>query len=289
MEIRVLRYFLTVAREGNITRAAKLLHLTQPTLSRQLMLLEEELGTALFLRGKRHIDLTESGMLLRRRAQEIIELADKTEQEFLEQNHLVGGVVSIGSGKSTASSALPSIIKQFSLDYPEVTYQLYSGNADDIKERIDKGLLDIGILIEPVNIEKYDFVRLPYKERWGVYMKNDDPLSKKEYITPNDLVGLPIMTSIRDSVQNNLRKWCGNDYDKLNITTTFNILNHPDLFIENDLGYLVSIDSINESSKNICFRPFYPEMLTGNVLVWKRNQVFSLATTKFIEYLKNAF
>ena len=182
MEIRVLKYFLTVAREESITKGAEILHITQPTLSRQLMQLEEELRVQLFIRGKNKIILTDEGMLLRRRAEEIVDLVGRTEKEFDEHDNLIGGEIFIGAGETNAMHTLADLIKEFNKEYPQVKYNLYSGNADDIKERIDKGLIDIGLLTEPVNIEKYDFIRLPNKEAWGVLMQKDSPLAKKEYI-----------------------------------------------------------------------------------------------------------
>ncbi|WP_347564850.1 LysR family transcriptional regulator [Clostridium intestinale] len=179
MEIRVLKYFLTVTRVENITKAAELLHITQPTLSRQLMQLEEELRAQLFLRGKNKITLTEEGMLLKRRVEEIIDLADKTEREFSEQDDLIGGEVFIGAAEINSMHVLADVIQGFREKYPRVKYNLHSGNADDVKEKIDKGLIDIGLLLEPVNIEKYDFIRLPQKETWGLLMSKDSPLAQK--------------------------------------------------------------------------------------------------------------
>lgn len=184
MEIRVLTYFLTVAREENITRAAEVLHITQPTLSRQLVQLEQELGVKLFERGKSKITLTDEGVLLRRRSEEIVDLTDKTEKEFIEQNNIMGGEIFIGSGETNNMHIMADLIKKFSEEYPNVKYNFHSGNADDIKERINKGLIDIGLLMEPISIEKYEYVRLPIKEIWGVLVSKESPLAQKEYIKP---------------------------------------------------------------------------------------------------------
>lgn len=291
MEIRVLKYFLTVAREENITKAAEVLHITQPTLSRQLVQLEDELGVKLFKRGKSKITLTDEGMLLRRRAGEIVDLADKTEKEFSEHNNIIGGEIFIGGGETNAMHVLADLIKKFSKEFPQVKYDLYSGNADDIKERIDRGLIDIGLLTEPVNIEKYDFIRLPQKERWGVLMKKDSPLAKKEYITPNDLVGLPIINTKRSIVQNEIENWFGVDYQKLNVIATYNLIFNAAIMVEEGLGYALCLEklvNINDETK-VCFKPLYPKLETGSVIVWKKYQVFSTATTKFIENIKEAF
>jgi DNA-binding transcriptional LysR family regulator len=290
MEIRVLKYFLTVAREESITRAAEILHITQPTLSRQLMQLEEELGVKLFIRGKTKITLTDEGMLLRRRAEEIVDLADRTEREFSEQDNLIGGEIFIGAGETNAMHILADLIKKFNKDYPQVKYNLYSGNADDIKERIDKGLIDIGLLTEPVNIEKYDFIRLPHKETWGVLMQKDSALAKKEYIKPEDLAHMPIINTKRSIVQNEIQNWFGIHYEKLNIIATYNLIYNAAVMVEEGLGYAVCFDklvNINDET-SLCFKPFYPKLETGTVIVWKKHQVFSTATAKLIEKIKNA-
>ena len=180
MELRVLRYYLAVAREENITRAAEILHITQPTLSRQMSELEEELHTRLFERTNRKIILTESGLLLRRRAEELVALADKIEQDFLDNDDELTGLISIGAGVSAAvSETLPDLLKEYSQNYPQVRFELHTGTAEEIKDKLDKGLLDVGILMEPVEVEKYEFVRLPQKEIWGILMPEDDPLAQK--------------------------------------------------------------------------------------------------------------
>lgn len=286
----MLKYFLTVAREENITKAADMLHITQPTLSRQLIQLEEELGTKLFIRGKSRITLTDEGMLLRRRAEEIIDLADRTEREFSEQDNLIGGEIFIGAGETHAMHVLADIAKKFNMEYPQVKFDIYSGNADDIKERIDKGLIDIGLLTEPVNIEKYDFIRLTYKERWGVLMQKDTPLAKKEYIKPEDLINKPIINAKRSMVQNEILNWFGAHNEKLNIIATYNLIYNAAIMVEEGLGYALCFEKlINMNDEiNLCFKPLHPELFTGAVIVWKKHQVFSAATTKFIERIINA-
>lgn len=286
MELRVLRYFLTVASEESITNAANILHITQPTLSRQLMQLEEELGVQLFIRGKKSIILTDAGMLLRSRAEEIINLTDRTEKEFLEQSDFVSGEIFIGAGETNGMRELAKIIKSFNKQYPQVKYNLHSGNADDIKEKIDKGLIDIGLLTEPVDIGKYDFVRLKEKDNWGVAMKEDDPLVNKTHITPEDLKGKPIICSKRISIQNELSNWFGNNFDSDNIIATFNLINNAIAIVESEIGYAICLESLISDRRGICFREFYPKLETGSVLVWKKNQVFSTAARKFIDEIK---
>ena len=288
MEIRTLKYFLAVAREENITRAAKFLHITQPTLSRQLMQLEDELDAKLFIRGKNRIVLTDEGMLLRRRAEEIVDLADKTEKEFLEHDNLLSGEIFIGSGETNAMHLLGRVIKEFTQEYPQIKYHLYSGSADDIKERIDKGLVDIGLLSEPVDIEKYEFIRLDYKEVWGVLVPSDCDLTKQEYVTPAQLRDYPLLSTHRSIVQNEIANWFGEDYEKLNIICTYNLIYNAAIMVENGIGYALCFEKLIDTLGNpkISFVPFYPKMQTGTVLVWKKHQIFSPATARFIEKLK---
>lgn len=289
MELRVLRYFLTVASEDSITNAANILHITQPTLSRQLMQLEEELGVQLFVRGKKAITLTEAGMLLRSRAEEIVDLANRTEKEFLNQKNFLSGEIFIGAGETSGMKELARIIKSFNKEYPQVKYDLHSGNADDIKEKIDKGLIDIGLLTEPVDIGKYEFVRLKEKDNWGVAMRKDDPLSNNEYITPRDLKNKSIVCSKRISIQNELANWFGNDFESGNIIATFNLINNAIAIVESNIGYAICLESLVSDRSNICFKSFYPRLETGSVLVWKKNQIFSTATKMFIEEIKKEF
>ena len=209
MEIRVLRYFLTVVREESITKAADVLHITQPTLSRQLSQMEEEVGVKLFNRGSRRITLTNEGILLRRRAEEILQLVDKTEKELIEQEEQVEGKISIGCGEIAAVQVLPNLIKTFREKYPQVTFDIFTATADLVKEQMDKGLLDIGLLLEPVDMEKYDLIRLEVKEKWVVLMRPDAPLAEKENVTAKNLSELPLILPRRMNVQNELASWFG--------------------------------------------------------------------------------
>ena len=288
MEIRVLKYFLAVAREENITRAAESLNITQPTLSRQLMQLEEELKVQLFIRSKSKIVLTDKGMLLRRRAEEIVGLAEKTENEFSNYEDIIAGEIFIGSGETNSMHSLAKVMKDFHDLYPQVQYNLYSANADDIKEKIDKGLIDIGLLTEPVDISKYDFVRLKEKEVWGVLMRKDDVLASKDYVTADDLIDKPLISSRRGMIQNEIFNWFGKNYDKLNIISTYNLVLNASVMVEEGLGYAFSLENLIDET-NICFKPIFPKVETGTVIVWKKHQIFSSATTKFIEEIKSAF
>ena len=216
MEIRILRYFLTVAREESITKAAEVLHITQPTLRRQILQMEEEMGVKLFDRGTRKIVLTNEGLLLRRRAEEILELVDKTERELTEQEDTVEGIVSIGSGDLGGVQVLAELFKPFCQRYPAVTFDIYTASADYVKDQMERGLIDLGLLLEPVNMEKYEFIRLSRKEQWVVVMSADSPLACKQYVTPEDLKELPLILPKRLSVQSELANWFGDDFEKLN-------------------------------------------------------------------------
>ena len=224
MELRVLEYYLMVVREENITRAANLLHITQPTLSRQLSQLEEELGVRLFKRGKHNITLTEEGLLLKRRAQEMVDLADKTRRELVQGQGELSGTISIGSGETKSIHLLAELMTEFRRLHPGVSYDIYSNTADHIKDRIEKGLTDIGLLTEPVEVGKYQFVRIPEKLKWGVLVRRDSPLAQKKEIRPEDLLGVPVLLAKRDSVRNELANWFGDCYERLDIASTFNLL-----------------------------------------------------------------
>lgn len=288
MEIRVLRYFLTVVREESITKAAEVLHITQPTLSRQLAQLEEEMGVKLFHRGTRKISLTNEGILLRRRAEEITELVDKTERELSVQEEMIEGTISIGCGEVSSVSLLPELFRSFHEIYPLVNYDLFTGNADLVKERMEAGLIDIGLLLEPIDIDKYDFIRLEKKERWIVLMRPDDPLAEKEAVTPKDLAKLPIIMARRSSVQNELANWFGPYFKHLNILFKSNLPTNGAIMVENGLGYSLIIEGGVPfwDKSRLVSRPLSPELTATCVLAWKRQQPFSPAATKFIEHMK---
>ena len=266
MELRVLRYFLAVAREESISGAAAALHVTQPTLSRQMMELEEELGKTLFLRGKRKISLTEEGMFLRKRAQEIVTLVEKTESEF---------------------SAAEETIRLQSA-YPHIAYHLFSGNADDVTERLDRGLVDFGVFIEPADLSKYDFIKLPVTDIWGVLMRKDCPLAARATIRPQDLLGLPLLASNQHLVKNEFSGWFGEGYEKLNIITTYNLLYNASIMVEEGMGYALCLDKIVRTSGGspLRFRPLEPKLEVGLHIAWKKYQFFSKAAEKFLECLQ---
>ena len=288
MEIRVLRYFLTVVREESITKAAEALHITQPTLSRQLAQMEEEMGVRLFDRGTRKIVLTNEGLLLRRRAEEILELVDKTRREVAAQEEAVEGTVSIGSGDLGAVQILPGIIRSFHEQYPKVDFDLYTATADHIKERMDQGLTDVGLLLEPVNMDKYDFIRLEKKEQWVLVMHPDAPLAAKEAVTVEDLKNVPLILPRRLSVQGELASWFGEEFGRLDILFTSNLPSNSNIMVHNRLAYSLVIKgsvSFWDEGK-ITYRPLSPELTASSALAWKRQQPFGLAAAKFIEHIK---
>lgn len=288
MDIRVLNYFLTVAQIGNITQAAVVLHITQPTLSRQLMELEQELGTSLFVRGKRHITLTDSGILFQQRAKEIVALLDKTERDLIEQKDNITGVIAIGCVETVASVLLADIIAAFTVKYPKVQYEIYSADGDDLREKIDRGAIDIGILVEPVESAKYDFVRLPVYETWGVLTRSDDPLAKRATVQVEDIQDLPLMIPRRTIVKNEIQSWLGVETDRLHIIASHNLLSNVTLLVERKVGYALGVKGAFTIRENdaLCFIPFSPERTTGHVLTWKKRPSFNSATSLFIEFVK---
>lgn len=286
MELRVLQYFLAAAREENITKAAAFLHITQPTLSRQLMQMEEEIGVKLFRRGKHNILLTEEGMLLRRRAQEIVDLAEKTAKELKHGEEMVSGEISIGCGETQNMKPLSEMIASFRQKYPDVSFNIYTAIADDVKERLENGLLDMGLLLEPVEIGRYHYVRMPLREKWQVLMRRDKELAKKQKITPDDLAGVPLIIARRQSVRNVLENWFGYDKEKLHIVATCNLSHYnQSVMVESGIGVALVMEfACNQDT--LCLRPLDPEIESGCVLVWKKNLTFSLAMQRFIEYMK---
>ncbi|MDE7055268.1 MAG: LysR family transcriptional regulator [Oscillospiraceae bacterium] len=288
MELRVLRYFLAVAQEESISGAADYLHLTQPTLSRQLMDLEEELGKKLFIRGSRKVRLTEDGLLLRKRASEIVELVEKTESEFWGSKEAVAGDVYIGGGESDAMRLIARAARTLQRLHPNVHYHLFSGNAGDVCEKLDKGCLDFGILLEPVNLKRYDYVRLPCTDLWGVLMRKDSPLAALESIRAEDLLGKPLLLSRQAMGKDSLSAWFGMDYTDLDIVATYNLLYNASLMVEEGLGYAVTLDRLVNTTGDspLCFRPLEPRLEIGLYVVWKKFQIFSKAAAKFLAALE---
>lgn len=284
MEIRVLKYFLAVAREQNISAAAESLFLSQPTLSRQLKELEEELGKQLFIRGSRKITLTEEGLLLRKRAEEIVELLDKTEKELSNSDEQVSGEIYIGAGETDGLRLIAKAAKELQEQYPQITYRIISGDAVDITERLDKGLIDFALLLEPVDISKYNYLKFPVKDVWGVLMRRDCPLAKKKSISPKDLQDMPLIVSRQALDGSELTQWLKNGGEQLNIVSIYNLVYNASLMVDEGLGVALCLDKIINVSgdSSLCFRPLKPRLEVGMSLVWKKYQVFSKATEKFI-------
>ena len=280
MEIRVLKYFITIAREQNISAAAEKLHLSQPTLSRQIKDMEDELGKQLFIRGNRKITLTEDGMILRKRAEEILDLVQKAENEIAVSDKLISGEIIIGTGEVDGVRIVAKTAKKLSEQYPNIQYNIISGDSVDIIEKLDKGLIDFAVLVGyAIDISKYDSVKLPNKETWGVLMKNDCVLAQKEYVTAQDLWDKSLIVSRQAIKGKILTDWLEKDISQLNIIAYYNLVYNASLMVEEGLGYALCIDkiiNITEDS-NICFKPFYPNLEVGMDIVWKKYQVFSRA------------
>ena len=289
MEFRLLKYFLMVAREENITKADNLLHITQPTLSRQLIQLEEELGVTLFQRSKHRIILTEDGMLLRRRANEIISLMEKTQQELTKECDDLVGEISIGCGETQNMSYLSQKIKEFHKVHPLVKFHIHSTTADEIKERIENGLLDMGLVTEPVDISKYNFFRLPQKEQWGILVHEKHRLAQKTFITPDDLINEPLIIAKRTAVQNELINWFNNSSEKLNIVATYNLILNAANMVKHQIGVALCFNlNFDNLYQDLRFIPLFPEIKTGAVLIWKKNHISSQTMSHFIQSIKNA-
>lgn len=286
MELRVLQYFLAVAREKSISGAADSLHLSQPTLSRQIKDMEQELGKQLIIRGNRRITLTEDGMILRKRAEEIMELIRKTENEIALSDESTAGDIYIGAGESNSAGYIAKMANTLRQEFPLVHFHIVSGDAQTVYEQLDKGLIDFGLLFGSIDLTKYNCIELPEKDTWGVLVPRDSELAEKEVITPADLIEKPIIVSRQGITRGELQNWFKLPEEKLNIVATYNLLYNASLFVESGVGYALCLDKIiNTSNSGICFRPLYPELEIGMSLVWKKHQVFSKAADKFLDLI----
>ena len=285
MELRTLRYFLAAAQEENITKAADILHVTQPTLSRQMMDLERELGVTLMLRGKNGLTLTDDGIFFRQRAQEIVELADRLEKSFVERQNNISGMVVIGASEAVGSQTLARLIKEFSGKYPAVQFTLYNETVDNIKDRLDKGLVDIGLLLEPVDVTKFDYVRLSQQDIWGLLVRDDHPLTEKESLTADDVAPYPLILPLRDNIRVEIIHWLGRDEKELTIPLFYTLLSNAALMVAEGLGCAFCMDGALaiRSDPRLRFMPLEPRRVTHSVLVWKKNKIFSPATSLFIQ------
>lgn len=290
MDIRVLRYFVTVAREGSITNAANFLHVTQPTLSRQLKELEEELGKILFTRSTARIKLTEEGMLLRKRAEDILDMVDKTKDEFRAMDDITGGDIHIGGAETHAMKYIAQAAMDLQARYPNIRYHLYSGNASDVMERLDRGLLDYCLLVMPVDLSKYNYITLPSRETWGVIMRKDSPLAAKKSVRAGDLFKLPLICS-RQALEHEIADWFGEKFDRLRIVATYNLFFNASIMVEEGAGYMIALDNLANTGgeSNLTFRPLAPRLESGLCIAWKKYQVFTRAEELLLEEIKRRF
>ena len=292
MELRVLQYFLAVAREQSIIRAAQSLHLSQPTLSTQIKNMEEELGKQLLIRGtkgSRKVTLTDEGMILRKRAEEILNLVEKTEKEITLSDSVIVGDVYIGTGETDAVRLLAKAAKELQNIHPGSHYHISSGNAEFVMEQLDKGLIDFGIVFGEVDLSKYNSLKMPAKDIWGVLMRRDSALSKKETISPNDLLDKPLIISHQKNQDNQFSQWLNCNISNLNVVATYNLLFNASLLVDEGLGYAIGLDKIINTSENsnLCFRPLEPKVEAELNIIWKKYQIFSKAAEQFMIKIKD--
>jgi DNA-binding transcriptional LysR family regulator len=294
MELRVLEYFLAVAREQNITAAAESLHLTQPTLSVQLKALEDELGKQLLVRGtkgSRKVTLTEEGKLLRARAEEILRLVEKTEGEISQSGDVAAGDVYIGAGETDTIRVFARAAKKLQRSCPDIHYHFLSGNAAYVTEQLDKGLVDFGLVFVDVNPKKYNILRIPAKERWGVLMRRDDPLARKKNITPEDLERLPLIVSSQGSARKQFAGWMHGSFSRLNIVATYNLILNAAILTDEGFGYTIGFDkllntALDQRGASLCFKPLFPAVEAEAFIIWKKYQIFSGAASRFLQQIR---
>lgn len=287
MELRVLQYFLAVTREQNILRAAESLHLSQPTLSRQIRDMEDELGRKLFIRGSRSITLTEEGMILRRRAEEIMELVKKAEDEIALAEQAVAGDITVGAGETDALRLLVRTVQTLREEHPGVHFHVISGDKCSVMENLDQGLIDFGVIFGDFDRSKYEYLDLPCQEHYGVLMRRDDPLAQKEEIDPEELWDKPLIVSRQAMCDQDLESILGRKQEQLNVVGTFNLLYNGSLMVEEGMGYALAFDKIinTASGSPLCFRPFSRQNQTPMSVVWKKYQLFPKAAEKFLQKL----
>ena len=290
MEIRVLRYFLAVAREENMTRAAERLHISQPSLSKEIKKLEEELGHTLFIRTNKSMRLNDEGMLLRKRAEDILGMVDKTAEEFSQLDDIVGGEVRIGCAESWLIKYLARSIKAFKAQYPHFVFHIFSGDTEPVAERLDRGVLDLAVIVEPPNLSKYNYLTIPESDKWGLIMRRDSPLAEKEAVTFDDIYGLPLFCS-EQSIRADFPRWCGDHMDRLNFAGTVNLAYNGSVFVKEGLGYLLTFEHLIDTSpeSGLCFRPIAPTLETNMYIIWKKYQVFSPIAELFLKRLKEDY
>lgn len=284
MDLRVLNYFLMTAREENITRAAALLHLTQPTLSRQLKGLEEELGVELFRRSNHSIYLTREGLLFRQRAQDMVGIWDSARDELQKTDELAG-TIAIGCSELQSMEEVADLMDQFQLQHPQVKFALHSGNNNDIKSGIERGLFDLGLLIEPVEIGKYDFVRMTHQEEWGILAHEDSPFASYDAIRPGDLVGTPVITILDKVVQNELANWSGKYAEKMRNKARYNLVYNAAMLAQRNHGVVICL-KLNQRFDHLTYVPLEPKLYLHSVLAWRGQQPHSRTTEAFIQFVQ---
>ena len=288
MDIRVLKYFLTIARTESITRAAAELHMSQPPLSRQIKDLEEELGKPLFIRGNRRVMLTEEGMILRRRAEEILNLMDKTQSEIACACTDINGWICVGGGETDGMRLIARVLKALTDSYPHIMIHLHSGNGEEMKEQLERDMLDFALIAGSADLSGYDFMQLPIVERWGVLMRRDHPLAAREAIRTEDLTGVPLLRSAQDLTENELSGWMGSNRDKLNIIGEYNLLYNAALLVEAGVGCALCLDRLIETTaeSGLCFKPLEPALQVHQALIWRKGKKLSKAAQCFLEQLR---
>lgn len=287
MELRVLRYFVEAAKEESMTHAALKLHVTQPTLSKQIKELEEELGQKLFVRGNYHIRLTPEGEILYKRALDILDMVDLTTSEFASMNEFNGGDLYLGCAESEGITLLAKAAKQLQTEYDRLHFHLYSGNAETVCERLDKGLLDFAVVVQNIDLSKYTYLDLPVTDTWGVLMRKDSPLVSKEAIALEELIGLPLIVS-RQGPTNEMPQWLQKNYDRLHIVATYDLIFNASILVREGLGYALSFDKLVHTGGGsvLCFRPIVPAMISPMRLIWRKEQRLSKAAELFLKEVK---
>ncbi len=284
MDIRVLRYFLAVAEEESFSRAAEVVFTTQPNLSRQMAELENEIGKPLFVRESRRVTLTEEGMFLRKRAEEIVALFEKTQGELQNFDSTASGTVYIGAAETDAMHFVGKAIKNLAEKCPDINYRIISGSAEMIGEQLEKGLIDFALMCDPAQIEKYEYKKLPISDYWGVIMQPAAPLAKKQFITPSDLLGKPLMLSGQEHRDTQFSSWFGKDLKSLNVRIRYNLATTPAMLAEEGVGYCITFANlINIKGRNLVFRPLKPKVETPLYLVWRKYQIFTKAAKRFLD------
>lgn len=289
MEIRTLQNFLIVAREENMTRAAELLHITQPTLSRQIKALEEELGQKLFIRHSFHIELTEAGVLLRKQAEDLLAMAGKITDSFRAMDDVTGGELYFGLAESYQVGFLADYIKEFKVKYPNLHYHITSGDTEQVLEKLEKGILDFAAIVETPDYSKYSAVPFPETDRWVAIVPANDPLAQKDFILPEDLVGLPLFCS-EQSWEKDIPRWAGATFENLHLEGSFRLAYNASLFARKGLGVLLSFDRLIDTSESSGLKaiPLKPELTSPMYLIWKKQQLFSPIAERFITDLQAA-